>query len=173
MATLFFAIPQLINAKVFLTQEQAMNLAFPDCAMARKTVFLTDAQVETIKSLVNQTDVPQLVYPYEATCDGEKKGTVYFDTHRVRTLPESLMIAIDPQGVVLRVEIVQFNEPQEYIPSQPWYDQLLGKQLTETLELKRDIQIMTGATLTSRATTDAVRRVLAIHKALQETIHAQ
>ncbi|MDH3816392.1 MAG: hypothetical protein OEV48_17995 [Acidobacteriota bacterium] len=35
--------------------------------------------------------------------------------------------------------------------------------MDDELALKRDIRPVTGATLTARATTEAVRRVLAIH----------
>ena len=39
-----------------------------------------------------------------------------------------------------------------------------GEKLDDDLSLKRDIRPVTGATLTARATTEAVRRVLAIHR---------
>lgn len=50
------------------------------------------------------------------------------------------------------------------MPREEWYHQCDGEDLDDDLSLKRDIRPVTGATLTARATTEAVRRVLAIHQ---------
>ncbi|HVF61775.1 MAG TPA: FMN-binding protein [Thermoanaerobaculia bacterium] len=114
----------------------------------------------------------RLVHAYVATAGGKAggkaAGTAYFDTHRVRTLPETVMVVLDPSGKVRRVEVLSFNEPQDYLPGGGWYGQFAGRGLDERLALKRDIRPLTGATLTARATTGAVRRVLAVHRVLQE-----
>ena len=49
------------------------------------------------------------------------------------------------------------------MPRKGWYEQYEGQELDDDLALKRDIRPVTGATLTARATTEAVRRVLALH----------
>jgi len=103
---------------------------------------------------------------YTAARNGQPAGTAYFDTHKVRTLPETLMIVIDLQGKVARIEVLSFREPEEYMPRPTWYQQFLGKKLDADLQIKRGVRPVTGATLTARATTDAVRRVLALHQVL-------
>ena len=106
------------------------------------------------------------MHPYRANCDGRGAGTAYFDTHRVRTLPETVMVAVDPAGKVIRVEVLSFQEPQEYSAPPPFRAQFVGRSLAEPLALRRDLRGITGATLTSRAIAEAVRRVLALHNAL-------
>ena len=44
---------------------------------------------------------------------------------------------------------------------------LLPVGFDDELSMKRGIRAVTGATLTARATTDAARRVLAVHKVIQ------
>jgi Na+-translocating ferredoxin:NAD+ oxidoreductase RnfG subunit len=70
-------------------------------------------------------------------------------------------------GTVKRVEVVAFLEPPEYMPSERWYQQFEGQQLDEDLTLDRDIHAVTGATLTAKATTAAVRRMIAIDQIVQ------
>lgn len=153
-------------AKVFLTVEEALRLAFPGCQVARRTAYLTPEQVRRAREL-SQTEVPSaLVTSYVATRGGHPAGTAYFDTHRVRTLPETLMVVVDPQGRVARVEVISFREPEDYLPRGGWYEQFRGETLDRDLQLKRDIHPVTGATLTARATTNAVRRVLALHRVI-------
>jgi hypothetical protein len=67
-----------------------------------------------------------------------------------------------------RVEVLAFDEPPDYLPRAEWYRQFDGRPLDAELDLRRAIRPVTGATLTARSTTDAVRRVLALHGALAE-----
>ena len=97
-----------------------------------------------------------IVHPYVATREGEVVGTAYFDTHVVRTLAETVMVTVDRDGRVGRVEVLSFDEPPDYLPREPWYRQFDGRALDAELELRRSIRPVSGATLTARATTDAV-----------------
>ena len=65
----------------------------------------------------------------------------------------------DPKNFFAQIAI----EPEEYLPRPSWYAQFIGKRLDDDLRLKRGIKGVTGATLTARATTDAARRLLALH----------
>ena len=62
-----------------------------------------------------------------------------------------------------------FFEPQDYLPSRRWFGQFEGRDLDEGLRLKREIRTLSGATLSSRSATDAVRRALALHRVLNVT----
>jgi hypothetical protein len=155
-------------AKVFLTVDEAVRLAFPGCQVERRTAFLTPEQVKRVRELAGEEVPSALVTAYRATRDGQSAGTAYFDTHVVRTLPETLMVVVDPQGRVARLEVIAFREPEDYLPRGPWYRQFVGRGLDSELQLKRGIHPVSGATLTARATTGAVRRVLAIHRVLAE-----
>lgn len=155
----------LAEGTVVVSVEEALELAFPGATTLRETLFLTDEQVAEAAELCGFEVSSALVTRYEALDDGGAvAGHAYLDTHRVRTLPETVMIAVGPDGSVLRVEVVVFREPVEYMPREGWYRQYDEETLDDDLALKRDIRPVTGATLTARATTEAVRRVLAIHQ---------
>jgi hypothetical protein len=155
-------------AKVFLTQEEALRLAFPaGVTVERRTDFLTEAQQQEARLLARSEGPPDaLVTSYAGVRNGAAVGTAYFDTHVVRTQPETIMVLIDPDGSVRRVEVLSFLEPEDYLPLPRWYEQFSGRALDDELSLKRAIHPVAGATLTARATTDAVRRVLAIHRVI-------
>jgi Na+-translocating ferredoxin:NAD+ oxidoreductase RnfG subunit len=155
-----------VAAKVFLSVNEALKLAFPDCQVERKTAYLTAEQVRRVREL-SGVEVPSALVNYHvARRNGQPAGTAYFDTHRVRTLPETLMVVVDPRGRVARIEVITFREPEEYLPRGIWYEQFRGRGLDRELRLKQKIHPVTGATLTARATTDAVRRVLAMHQVI-------
>jgi hypothetical protein len=156
-----------LAAKVFLTVDEALHLAFPGCVVERQTIFLTADQRARAKQLAGSEIKSGLVNPYHATREGKDAGTAYFDTHVVRTLSETLMIVIDSQGKVARVEVLAFAEPEDYLPPGIWYGQFLGQALSDDLALGHHIRSVTGASLTARATTEAVRRILALHQVLR------
>lgn len=154
------------SARVFLTVDEALALAFPDCDVRRTTAFLTDEQARRAEALLGAELPSRIAYPYVARRDGRVVGTAYFDNHKVRTLKETVMVVVDPTGVVSRLEVLAFAEPEDYLPRGKWYAQFIGRGLDDELRLKRGIRGVTGATLTARATTSCVRRVLALHHAL-------
>ncbi|MDP6539471.1 MAG: FMN-binding protein [Planctomycetota bacterium] len=152
------------QAKVFLSREEALELAFPKCERRRLTTYLTKAQTRRIAELAKVPFEKSVVFAYEARRKGELVGTAYFDTHKVRTHREVLMVVVDPASRIRRIEVLAFAEPVDYLPRGAWYAQFLGRALDDELELKRAIKGVTGATLTARATTAAARRLLAVHQ---------
>ena len=162
---LALAVPPA-EAKVFVTVDEALRLAFPGCQLERRTAFLTPEQKRRAGELAGGEIPSALVNFQVATCGGKPGGTAWFDTHRVRTLPETLLVVVDPAAKVARIEVVSFREPQDYLPRDAWYAQFLHRGLDPDLDLKRAIRPVTGATLTANATLAAVRRVLALHQVL-------
>jgi len=164
---LVLAIPVFAGA-AGITREEALELAFPDATIQSSVVFLSDQEKKLAEENSGVKLPSALVARYVAVRGQTIVGRAYLDTHVVRTKKESLLIILDPDGKVRRVEVVAFLEPPEYQPNRKWYEQFEGKDLNKELQLKRQIHPVTGASLTARATTEAVRRVLAIDRILQQ-----
>jgi len=145
------------SARVLETQQQALASAFPPgVKVERQTFFLTKEQAAA-------ANVPmQLVIRYA----GSNGTYAYFDTHRVRTEPETIMIVIDSSGAIARVDILSFDEPTDYFPKRRWLDQFLHRRLDKDLSLSGAIRPISGASLTGAAIVNASRKLLAIHNAL-------
>jgi len=151
------------DARVLLTQEQALATAFPAAVkVTRQKFFLTPEQVAAARTESGVDFDDRLVVRY-AGSDGR---VAYFDTHRVRTEPETVMVVVKPDGSVERVEILPFSEPTDYFPKRRWLDQLLGRRLDRDLALNRGVRPISGASLTGRALVNATRKVLALHHVL-------
>ncbi len=166
---LFVLLSSSSEAKTFLTQEEALRLVFPKGAVvARKTAFLSESDRAEVARRSGGAPPTGLVAYYAATADGKDAGTAYFDTHVVRTLPETILVAVDPKGAISRIEVLSFSEPEEYLPRGAWYGQFPGKTLTDELSERRGLRTVTGATITVRVTVEAARRVLALDAFLKE-----
>jgi uncharacterized protein with FMN-binding domain len=164
LAGLVVSVALAAQARVFMTQQQALAGAFPaGTKVVRQTVFLTRAQIDEAKKKAGVDFSSQLVVRYAALADGKPTGFAYFETHRVRTLPETIMVVIGADGRITAIEILSFDEPADYAPKERWIAQFKGRKLDDELSLKRAIRPMSGASLTGRAILDSSRKILAIH----------
>jgi Na+-translocating ferredoxin:NAD+ oxidoreductase subunit G len=150
-----------------VSREEALKAAFPGAEIRSQVIFLTDAEKKEVEKASGAPVSTVLVASYRALRDSKEIGRAYLDTHTVRTKKESLLVILNRDGTLKRVEVVAFLEPPEYMPSERWYQQFEGKEFGENLKLERDIHAVTGATLTAKATTEAVRRIMAIDALLQ------
>jgi len=157
------------QAKNFISLEEGLALAFPGCLPAREAVYLTTTQSKAIDLLSGVESSGSLIIRYRCTVNQQLRGFAYTDTHRVRTHPETILVAVDANGEAEKVELLSFDEPEDYIPKRQWYGWFKGIPMGEELALKKSIPFVTGASLTTRATTSAVRRVLSIHRILAES----
>jgi hypothetical protein len=160
IAALFVAAAA--NARVLMTQQEALASAFAGAKPVRETIFLTPQQLDAARRAGGVEIRDKLVIRYR----GPNGAVAYFDTHRVRTEPETIMVVVAPDGNVDRVEILSFDEPTDYYPKRRWLDQLLHRRLDDELSLKRAIRPISGASLTGNAIVNATRRILAIHRVL-------
>jgi Na+-translocating ferredoxin:NAD+ oxidoreductase subunit G len=160
-------LPAALHAKI-ISRDEALKLAFPNAEVRQSMIFLTKEEQDEASKLAGVPIESGLVARYDALKDQKSIGRAYLDTHIVRTKKESLLIVLSDDGKIQRLEVVAFQEPPEYLPSEKWYEQFEGKSLDPDLRLKKDIHPVTGASLTAQAATDASRRALAIDQVLQK-----
>ncbi len=164
VAAAWLAAPP-VRAKVYLTQEEALRSAFPPPAQVeRRTLYLSEADALKIAKDAGSPLGGSVFSYYVGKRGSEIAGYAYFDTHIVRTLPETIMVLLRPDGRIQRIDILSFAEPEDYFPKEPWRAQFSGKDLDADLALRRGIRGLTGASLTAEAITAACRRVLALHR---------
>jgi hypothetical protein len=154
-------------AKVFYAKDEALRLAFPDADhITARDIFLTVEQRAAIEQRAKSKLDSDLLTVYVGEHDGAVQGYALLDTHNVRTLPETFLIVLSPQGVVTATHLLAFYEPLEYSPPARWLGQFDGATLDPDLRVGRGIAAITGSTLTSEAVTGGVRRALAIYDVL-------
>ncbi len=162
------ATPSLSGQGV-ITRDEALAAVFVGDEVASERVFLTQEQRQTIAEVARVEVESGLVARYVASRNGQVTGRAYVDTHVVRTKRESLLISLNPDGTLRRIDVTAFLEPMEYLAPERWLNQYLDKGLDDDLDLHRAIRPIVGATLTTHATNDAVRRVMAIDQVLEQT----
>ena len=160
----------LAEAKVFFSRGEALELAFPGADRIDDEMVVLDAsQAARIEELAKSQLESKLVRIYRGYRGDELLGYAFIDIHNVRTLPEAFLVVLDPEGAVRTLRMLAFHEPLEYMPTARWYDQFETKSLDQPLRLGRDVHGIVGATLSARATTQGVRRALALYQVVVQS----
>jgi hypothetical protein len=154
--------PSPARSEVLLTEQAALERAFPGATTQRRTVYLTPDQVEAVQEGARSRLPSAMVTVYEARSSGRLLGRAVLDTSVVRTMPATVLTVIAPDGTLKMALVLQFTEPPDYLPREGWLKTLEGRALDDDLWPGRGVRRVTGATLTVQALTDAVRRALVL-----------
>jgi hypothetical protein len=153
------------EGRVYMTQQKALEEAFPAPArFARRTLYLDADQARRASETAGAPVEARVVPYYVGDRDGKVTGYAYFDTHLVRTLAETVLVLLSSEGRIVRIDILSFEEPEDYLPPGRWLAQFPGRHDPDDLAAKGGVRSLTGATLSARAVTQAARRVLALHR---------
>ena len=164
LAVAFALLASPGGATVYYARDEALKLAFPDAdRVAPKDVFLTREQRDAIETQAKSKLDSDLITVYVGFRGDQALGYAIFDTHVVRTLPETFLVVLSPAGAVTATYLLAFYEPSEYAPPERWLAQFRDATLSDELRVGRGIVGITNSTLTSEAVTGGIRRALAIH----------
>ncbi len=158
-------LAQALHATVFYSREEAFELAFGKGAEVEPlALFLTDEQAEQIEKSAQVKLDSKLYTLHVGKREGRVLGYAAIESHTVRTQPETVMILLSPAGELVKVEVLAFHEPPEYQPPARWFERLYRRPLEE-LRLNQGVDGISGATLTTHASLDSIRKVMAIYRA--------
>ena len=127
------------------------------CELMKENVFLNKMQLKKIKEKVNFR-VSSLILRYKNTC---KKSYIYVDSHIVRTMNETVIIEVG-QSNITTLKIASFMEPKNYPPPQKWLDQFIKP--------KKNVDALTGATISENAIKRLVEKYIVIDNILNDKV---
>jgi FMN-binding protein len=151
------------HAAVYLSVEQAQKVLFPDAEFIPDFRFITPEQEKAIEKACNVDVRNRNPKIWRASTGG------WFILDEVIGRHENIpyAVAISADGSIKGIEILEYRESYGGQVRDPlWRAQFIGKRHGAALTLTKDIQNISGATLSSRHITDGVRRLLATYDLL-------
>jgi hypothetical protein len=147
----------IVHAQAYVTKDEALAL-YLGKHYDRKTVFLTDDQVQQIQQKAKAKVESKIVTYYRGN-----NRFAYFETRTIRTMPATFIVVLDTSGSIHGVEMLAFYEPEDYQPPKRWLKTFESKTINDDLWLKRGVYNISGATLSAQAITESIRKILATH----------
>ena len=153
-------------ATVFYSKNEAMELAFgKGTPVEQLALFPDEQQMAQIQQLAKVKLESGLFTFYVGKNQDKILGYAAIETSTVRTKPETLMIVLTPEGDLRNVYTLAFHEPPEYMPPERWFEQLYKRPLAD-MDFNKGVDGISGATLSTRASIDSIRKVMAIYQVL-------
>jgi len=165
VAPLALADEEEYKQEVYLTKKQALAKAFPGAdKVDREKKWLTDTQRHAIGKIIGETVEDRRISFYAGRKNGKTLGYMVVD-HRIgKSYPITFMVVINPDGTARDVEIMVYREPRGWeVRYESFLRQFFGKDAGSDF---REINSITGATLSVRAVTKGVQKALAAFKVL-------
>lgn len=144
---------------VYLSVAQAQKLMFGDEALTPLPLVLTPQQVAEIEKESGVKVATPVLRVWRAR-DGFFLADAVIGKHDLI----NYAVALDNNGKVRQVEVLEYREAYGgEVRNAAWRAQFVGKEDGDPVRVGRDIQGISGATLSSEHLTDGIRRLLATY----------
>lgn len=151
---------------VFFTEEAARRELFPDLqGVGRDTLALDSAAAAKAAALIKLPITENAVVFERILSKDDTAGYIYRGSELGKVERMDFAVALDTEGRVRRVLLTAYRESiGGEVKSKRFMRQFEGKKIGSALQLGRDIDGITGATLSSRAVTAGVRKAVCFWK---------
>lgn len=153
--------PMYAQAKIYVSTEQAQKLIFPTKQFTKYPIVLSEDIQDKMQS------ASSVRHPFKGDRTWKAADGSYFIVDEVVGKHEMITYAVGiaPNGTVQGIEIMEYVESYGYeVAEDDWRKQFVGKTAEDPLKLKKDIQNISGATLSCKHLTDGVKRVMVMYE---------
>lgn len=154
-------------AKVLSTNEEALKTLLPNAQeIKEETRVLTNEQKQRISEKIKVIFDPVLDREFNVfigMVDGNATGYVIKDSVKGKHDLIHYMVSFDPNGQIRKVIVLEYHERRgKPVAKRRFLKQFKGKTINSRIKLRKDIDGVTGATISSRGIVNGVRKVVHI-----------
>lgn len=162
----FLVFTSLLQAKVLISPIDAMRENYSqDAQVSKKNVLLNKNRFNSIQKNAKVKLDTKIYRIYTAKENNKILGYGILINKKVRS-KNAVVLYFISKSTLQGIEIIAFNEPQEYIPTKQWNEQFKNIPTSKMLRLDREVPTITGATLSARSITDGSRLAFALYNEL-------
>ena len=159
--------PSEAKAETYYTSRSVLSSFFPKSEKVSYTTFSpSKTQRAQLKKELGYELSKSSYHFFVATTEGHLDGYAFIDDVMGQHLPITFAVKLSPEGVVLREEVMVYREAHgDEIRNPRFSKQFRGKTVHDSMRPNKDIDCVSGATISSRAITLGVRRALVLFNA--------
>jgi Na+-translocating ferredoxin:NAD+ oxidoreductase RnfG subunit len=165
----------VLGGQAYLREADAARAIFPEnTASARKTIDISDAEMAALsKALGRRADARSYAY-LEVLNEKGVLGYVFILNVIGESQPITFAIGVTADGTLQDVQVMVYREPQgEAIQEKRFRKQFVGKCAKDPITLDKDIDAISGATISSRSATFAARKGLLLAEVVRSRASAK
>ena len=160
----------VLGGQTYLREADAAHAIFPEStASARRSLDLSEAEVASLsKALGRRIDARSYRY-LEVNAEKGPVGFIFMLDVIGESFPITFAIGVTVDGALQDVQVMVYREPQgEAIQEKRFRRQFVGKRSKDPITLDKDIDAISGATISSRSATFAARKGLLLAEVLRD-----
>ena len=152
--------PIFVQAKIYVSIEQAQQILFPNKLMSKSPIIITDDLQERMRV------ASSIRHPFQGERIWRTSDGGWFIVDEVVGKHEMITyaVALNAKGSILGIEVLEYVESYGYeVAEVQWRKQFFGKTINDPIKLNQDIQNIGGATLSCKHLTDGVKRITVLY----------
>lgn len=155
---------EMTHAEVFLTEEDALKLMFPQSERIRKDVLkLSPEKKLQIEERIGWKFPEESFEIYIGETGTQIDGYALVQNTIGKHKPMTYMVGVDNSGRVLNVELLVFREARgSEVRTKRFNVQYEGKTVLDPVRINKDIINISGATMSVRSISAGVKRALVL-----------
>lgn len=164
---LTLALGPQAKAEVFYSEQQIKATLFPSSDLVEHPVTVDRDLLKEIKRATSARLMSKSLKVWEVREQGELTGWLF--NAEVLGKHENILyaLAVDTSGKITRLEVMEYLETHGgEVAEEHWRSQFYAKALNDPLKLGKDIDNISGATLSCRHLTDGIKGLLIVHDRL-------
>lgn len=161
---LALVVPRLAHAYVYFTPEQLLGTWFAGAETVETVIFTpSEADRGALKAQLGYA-LPKAAYEVRVgRKGGQVTGYAILDEQRGQHEPISFAVLLDASARVRAVEVLVYREQYgDGVRAEAFRKQFVGLDAAAPMKVGKDIQIVSGATISSRAIAVGTRRASAL-----------
>ncbi len=176
-----FLLVKVCFAITLLLEDEALQRLFPDAGeITKQTITASEEQISVIKKALGG-DLIYKVRGKESLAIEAQRDFVFHYAKKENKLegvaiildepgkwgPIKFIIRLSPQGEIEDVLVMKYTETRgRPIASRNFLKQFFGKKINDPLQLDKDIQGISGATISSHAACFTMKKAMVLYKEL-------
>lgn len=162
----FAALPLLSHASIHVSLENVQENIFPNQKMVQTPINLTAA----IRDKMQEASSVRQPLKADRIWRTEKGDWLVVDEVVGKHEMIKYAVGINAEGTVKQIQIMDYVESYGYeVAEKKWHQQFVGKTADAPIKLNKDIDNISGATLSCKHLADGVKRVMTMYDLVLKT----
>lgn len=153
-----------LSAGVLLSPQEILKNNYGNNAdVTEKSIILNKEQKQAIQKAAKTKLDSSIIRTYKVSDGSQHLAYAILLSNKIRSKNGVYLYTVNAKDLLESIEVVAFNEPLEYMPSDTWKKQFVNTATTQHLNIPKNISTITGATLSARSITESANIAMQIY----------
>jgi Na+-translocating ferredoxin:NAD+ oxidoreductase RnfG subunit len=144
--------------------EEILESEFPSQSIISMQKYKLPSKLKSqTEKQVQQKFFKDYIYLWKICSSDSIAGYALLDNTYGKSLPITFLVIFSPDGEIRRMDIIRYREPYGgAIASRRWLDQFIGKSADHEFKVDKDVDSISGATISVLSVTRAAHKLVLI-----------